>query len=115
MKKGEIVDVVGPATCDISMDGSRELIQGVDQELLETAPPRRGGAVLVLCGKHKGAYGSLVDRDMVRRMKLVLSEMLIPMICSRCVWNRAVLDINVYAATASQHMLLVLVFPIKLV
>ncbi|GFZ15540.1 D111/G-patch domain-containing protein [Actinidia rufa] len=60
----EIVDVVGPTTCDISMDGSRELIQGVDQELLETALPRRGGAVLVLCGKHKGAYGSLVDRDM---------------------------------------------------
>ncbi|PSR93589.1 hypothetical protein CEY00_Acc28203 [Actinidia chinensis var. chinensis] len=64
LKKGEIVDVVGPTTCDISMDGSRELIQGVDQELLETALPRHGGAVLVLCGKHKGAYGSLVDRDM---------------------------------------------------
>lgn len=63
MKKAEILDVVGPTTCDISMDESRELIQGVDQELLETALPRRGGPVLVLFGKHKGAYGSLVERD----------------------------------------------------
>uniref|UniRef100_F6HXY8 G-patch domain-containing protein n=1 Tax=Vitis vinifera TaxID=29760 RepID=F6HXY8_VITVI len=63
LKKAEILDVVGPTTCDISMDESRELIQGVDQELLETALPRRGGPVLVLFGKHKGAYGSLVERD----------------------------------------------------
>ncbi|XAR50961.1 hypothetical protein NMG60_11005435 [Bertholletia excelsa] len=64
LKKGEVVDVVGPTTCDISMDESRELIQGVDQDLLETALPRRGGAVVVLYGKHKGVYGSLVERNM---------------------------------------------------
>ncbi|XP_027168935.1 protein MOS2-like [Coffea eugenioides] len=63
LKKGEVVDVVGPTTCDISMDENRELIQEVDQELLETALPRRGGPVLVLYGKHKGVYGSLVERD----------------------------------------------------
>ena len=63
LKKGEVLDVVGPTTCDISMDEGRELIQGVDQELLETAVPHRGGPVLVLFGKHKGAYGSLVERD----------------------------------------------------
>lgn len=63
LKKGEVVDVVGPATCDISMDESMELIQGVDQELLETALPRRGGPVLVLYGRHKGVYGNLVERD----------------------------------------------------
>nr|GMD67575.1 protein MOS2 [Ipomoea batatas] len=63
LKKGEVVDVVGPSTCDISMDESRELIQGVNQNQLETALPRRGGPVLVLCGKHKGVYGSLVERD----------------------------------------------------
>ncbi|KAI3716736.1 hypothetical protein L1987_67826 [Smallanthus sonchifolius] len=64
LKKGEIVDVVGPNTCDISMDNSRELIQGVDQEFLETALPRRGGPVLVLYGRHKGVYGSLQEKDM---------------------------------------------------
>lgn len=64
MKKGEIVDVVGPSICNISIDGSRELVQGVSQELLETALPRRGGPVLVLYGKHKGVYGSLVERDL---------------------------------------------------
>nr|GMD65371.1 protein MOS2 [Ipomoea batatas] len=63
LKKGEVVDVVGPSTCDISMDESRELIQGVNQNQLETALPRHGGPVLVLCGRHKGGYGSLVERD----------------------------------------------------
>lgn len=71
LKKGEIVDVVGPTICDISMDGSRELVQGVSQELLETALPRRGGPVLVLYGKHKGVYGSLVERDLDKETGVV--------------------------------------------
>ncbi|KAG9153998.1 hypothetical protein Leryth_000520 [Lithospermum erythrorhizon] len=62
LKKGEVVDVVGPS-CDILMDESRELVQGVSQECLETALPKRGGPVLVLYGKHKGVYGSLVEKD----------------------------------------------------
>lgn len=64
LKKGEVVDVVGPTTCDITMDDSRELIQGVHQDLLETALPCRGGQVIVLFGKHKGVLGSLVRRDL---------------------------------------------------
>ncbi|KAI3706914.1 hypothetical protein L6452_24985 [Arctium lappa] len=64
LQKGVIVDVVGPTTCDISMDNSRELIQGVEQDFLETALPRRGGPVLVLYGRHKGVYGSLQEKDM---------------------------------------------------
>lgn len=64
MQKGEIVDVVGPTTCDISMDNSRELIQGVEQECLETALPRRGGPVLVLYGRYMGVYGNLQEKDM---------------------------------------------------
>jgi len=56
--------MVGPTSCDISMDDSRELIQGVNQDILETVIPRCGGAVIVLYGKHKGAYGNLVERDM---------------------------------------------------
>ncbi|XP_022967248.1 protein MOS2-like [Cucurbita maxima] len=71
LKKGEIVDVVGPSVCDISIDGSRELVQGVSQELLETALPRRGGPVLVLYGKHKGVYGSLVERDLDKETGVV--------------------------------------------
>ncbi|KAK6116533.1 hypothetical protein DH2020_049738 [Rehmannia glutinosa] len=63
LKKGVVVDVVGPGTCDISIDESRELVQGVDQELLETALPKCGGPVLVLYGRHKGVYGSLLERD----------------------------------------------------
>ncbi|CAK9160327.1 unnamed protein product [Ilex paraguariensis] len=63
LKKGEIVDVVGRGMCDVSMDESNELIRGVGQEHLETALPRRGGPVLVLYGRHKGVYGTLVERN----------------------------------------------------
>ncbi|KAJ0054297.1 hypothetical protein Pint_02577 [Pistacia integerrima] len=63
LKKGEVVDVAG-TRCNVLMDDSRELIKGVDQDLLETALPRNKGGVLVLYGKHKGVYGSLVDKDM---------------------------------------------------
>ncbi|KAL2339379.1 hypothetical protein Fmac_007319 [Flemingia macrophylla] len=71
LKKGEVLDVVGPTTCDISMDESRELVQGVSQDVLETAIPRCGGAVLVLAGKYKGVYGSLVERDLDRESAVV--------------------------------------------
>ncbi|KAL5719266.1 hypothetical protein ACHQM5_012069 [Ranunculus cassubicifolius] len=63
LKKGVVVDVVGPNTCDISLDETNQLIQGVDQDILETAIPKRGGPVLVLYGKHKGVYGHLVERN----------------------------------------------------
>ncbi|XVF78576.1 hypothetical protein PTKIN_Ptkin14bG0145400 [Pterospermum kingtungense] len=71
LKKGQVMDVVGPYMCDISMDGSKELIQGVEQELLETALPKRGGPVLVLYGRHKGVYGTLLERDMDRETGVV--------------------------------------------
>ncbi|KAL9369091.1 hypothetical protein Peur_040290 [Populus x canadensis] len=71
LKKGEVVDVVGPYKCDVSMDESRELVQSVDQDLLEKALPRRGGPVLVLYGKHKVAYGNLVQRDLDREVGVV--------------------------------------------
>lgn len=71
LKKGVVVDVVGPKVCDIAMDGGRELIQGVSQELLETALPRRGGPVVVLYGKHRGVYGKLMERDLDRETGVV--------------------------------------------
>ncbi|XP_073131885.1 protein MOS2 [Henckelia pumila] len=71
LKKGVVVDVVGPGICDVSIDESRELIQGVEQEFLETALPRRGGPVLVLSGKYKGVYGSLLERDSEKETGLV--------------------------------------------
>ncbi|KAL0330961.1 UNVERIFIED_CONTAM: protein MOS2 [Sesamum angustifolium] len=71
LKKGVVVDVVGPQLCDISMDESRELVQGVEQEVLETALPKRGGPVLVLYGRHKGVYGNLLERDSEKETGLV--------------------------------------------
>ncbi|KAL9246998.1 hypothetical protein vseg_020472 [Gypsophila vaccaria] len=63
LKKGEVVDVIGPGVCDITMDEGGEVVRGVDQDVLETALPRRGGCVVVLIGKHKGVYGKLVEKD----------------------------------------------------
>ncbi|KAK4586030.1 hypothetical protein RGQ29_023278 [Quercus rubra] len=71
LKKGEVVDVVGPRMCDVSMDESRELIQGVSQDFLETALPRRGGPVLVLYGKHEGVFGNLVSKDLEQETAVV--------------------------------------------
>ncbi|KAJ6308371.1 hypothetical protein OIU76_018035 [Salix suchowensis] len=71
LKKGEVVDVVGPSKCDVSMDESRELVQSVDQDLLEVALPLLGDPVLVLNGKHKGVYGNLVQRDLDREVGVV--------------------------------------------
>ncbi|CAN6480587.1 unnamed protein product [Victoria cruziana] len=63
LKKGEVVDVTGPRKCVVSMDENNEIIEGVHQEMLETALPKRGGPVIVLYGKHKGVFGKLVRRD----------------------------------------------------
>ncbi|XP_047086213.1 protein MOS2-like [Lolium rigidum] len=63
LQKGRIVDVVGPTTCDIRMDEGSELVQGVEQDMLETVLPRTSGRVLVLSGKHKGVYGHLVEKN----------------------------------------------------
>ncbi|KAF3785046.1 MOS2 protein, partial [Nymphaea thermarum] len=63
LKKGEVVDVTGPWKCIVSIDESNEIIEGVHQEMLETALPKRGGPVIVLYGKHKGVFGKLVQRD----------------------------------------------------
>lgn len=63
LKKGVVVDVVGPGVCDVYIDETREFVQGVDQDFLEAALPKDGGPVLVLCGRHKGVYGNLLGRD----------------------------------------------------
>ncbi|XP_010433697.1 PREDICTED: protein MOS2-like [Camelina sativa] len=71
LKKGVVTDVVGQTTCDITMDETQELVQGIDQKLLETALPRRGGRVLVLSGRHKGCFGSLVEKDLDKETGVV--------------------------------------------
>ncbi|KAI4371914.1 hypothetical protein MLD38_010210 [Melastoma candidum] len=63
-KKGEVVDVVGPRSCNILMDEDKELVQDIDQDYLETALPKRGGPVFVLSGRYKGVLGNLVERDL---------------------------------------------------
>ncbi|CAD6210451.1 unnamed protein product [Miscanthus lutarioriparius] len=71
LMKGKVVDVVGPTTCDIMMDDGSELVQGVEQDMLETVLPRTNGRVLVLYGKHKGLYGHLVEKNSEEEIGLV--------------------------------------------
>lgn len=71
LMKGKVVDVVGPTTCDIMMDDGSELLQGVEQDMLETVLPRMNGRVLVLYGKHKGLYGHLVEKNSEEEIGLV--------------------------------------------
>lgn len=63
LKKGRVLDVVGPTTCDIIMDDQSELVQGVEQDMLETVLPRTNGLVLLLAGEHKGLCGHLVEKN----------------------------------------------------
>ncbi|XP_073124879.1 protein MOS2-like [Henckelia pumila] len=63
LQKGVVIDVVKPGVCDIVMDETRELVQGVKQDFMETALPGCGGLVLVLCGIYKGVCGSLLEVD----------------------------------------------------
>uniref|UniRef100_A0ACD5ZP97 Uncharacterized protein n=1 Tax=Avena sativa TaxID=4498 RepID=A0ACD5ZP97_AVESA len=63
MMKGRVVDVTGPTTCDVAMDDGTEVVQGVEQDMLETVLPPVNGHVLVLCGRHKGVYGRLVEKN----------------------------------------------------
>ncbi|CAL4938552.1 unnamed protein product [Urochloa decumbens] len=71
LMKGKVVDVVGPTTCDVMMDDGSELVQGVDQDMLETVLPRTNGRVLVLYGKHKGMYGHLLEKNSEEEIGLV--------------------------------------------
>eukprot|EP01018_Ginkgo_biloba_P012885 Gb_22526 [translate_table: standard] len=74
LKKGRVLDVVDPTTCDLLMDENGEVVQGVKQDILETALPKRGGLILVVDGKHKGILGKLVERDSDKGVGLVQKE-----------------------------------------
>ncbi|CAI5499130.1 unnamed protein product [Closterium sp. Naga37s-1] len=77
LKKGTIVDVVTPTTCDVLLDsGSSEagersgngvssrgnLVQGLKEKDMETALPKKGGRVMILRGANRGQVGKLLER-----------------------------------------------------
>ncbi|XP_047093075.1 protein MOS2-like [Lolium rigidum] len=68
MMKGRVLDVTGPTTCDIVMDDGTEVVQGVEQDMLETVLPPVNGHALVLCGEQKGVYGRLVQKNFEERI-----------------------------------------------
>ncbi|CAL5408048.1 unnamed protein product [Camellia sinensis] len=63
--KGEVLCVSGPTTCDVFIGHDKDLIQGVEEDFLETLLPQLGGPVLVLVlyGEKKGIYGRLMERE----------------------------------------------------
>jgi len=64
LKKGTIVDVKTPETCDVFIDDFREVVQDLHQRQLETVVPKgEGGVVLCVAGKWKGRQGTLLRRN----------------------------------------------------
>lgn len=64
LKKGTIVDVKTPDTCDVFIDDFQEIVQDLHQRQLETVIPKgEGGAVLCVAGKWKGRQGIILRRN----------------------------------------------------
>ena len=61
LKKASVVDVLTPRTCALQLEGG-EVLTDVPQRALETALPKRGGAVVVLVGEHRGQRGTMLDK-----------------------------------------------------
>lgn len=67
LKKGYVLDVITPTSCDILLDDSSRHLSDVDQSLLETVIPRTPGAPMqVVRGEHRGERGEFVSRDSSR-------------------------------------------------
>eukprot|EP00850_Spirogloea_muscicola_P003851 SM000016S01839 [mRNA] locus=s16:149226:150011:- [translate_table: standard] len=71
LKKGTVADVVTRTSADVLLDESRELVQGVRQEDLETVLPKRGGRVVVVGGEHCGTRGTLLEKDTAKGVAVV--------------------------------------------
>jgi G patch domain/KOW motif-containing protein len=56
------------------LDENEMMVQGVKQDVLETAIPKRGGAILVVQGKHRGVLGKLMERDSDKGIGVVQKE-----------------------------------------
>ncbi len=64
LKKGTVVDVKTPETCDIFIDDFREVAQDLHQRQLETVVPKvEGSPLLCVSGKWKGRQGTLLRRN----------------------------------------------------
>ncbi|KAF6253119.1 DExH-box splicing factor binding site-domain-containing protein [Scenedesmus sp. NREL 46B-D3] len=61
LKKGTVLDVAPDGSCDLRMEGSRQVISA-HQEQLETVVPKDvGAAVMVVAGQHRGRRGRLLQ------------------------------------------------------
>jgi len=64
LKKGTVVDVHGPRSCDLRVDETRETVQGVSEKQLETLVPKTEGTpVIVLRGPLKWQKAKLLQRN----------------------------------------------------
>lgn len=67
LKKGYVLDVITPTSCDLVLDEGSRHVSDVDQDLLETVIPRNPGSpVQILRGEYKGERGDFVSKDSSR-------------------------------------------------
>jgi len=64
-KRVSVVDVISNDECTVQLENGH-LLEGVKENMIETALPKIGGRVLVVNGSQKGEEGLLLDRDDVQ-------------------------------------------------
>lgn len=57
----KIIDVIDDKHCDVLFEG--KVLEGVKERMIETALPKAGGYVMVLCGRNSGRIGILKSRN----------------------------------------------------
>ena len=72
LKKGVVVDVTTPTSCELQMEDGGRIVSGVQQGALETVIPKRtGGRIIALSGPRRGEKGKLLTRDKERELASV--------------------------------------------
>ena len=61
-KKGTVVDASGAGVVSVRLDDPPRIVEGVPTAALETALPKKGGAVCVVLGPHRNRRGTLLER-----------------------------------------------------
>ena len=59
-KKGTVVDASGAGVVSVRLDDPPRIVEGVPTAALETALPKKGGAVCVVLGPHRNRRGTLL-------------------------------------------------------
>jgi len=76
-KRAWIIDILPGGKCALQLDGTGEILEGIRQSDLETVVPKETEKVIIVCGKWKGEFGRVVEReDKVNKVHVQLDSTL---------------------------------------